>query len=70
VLSEHLGRRIEIVIELGVPETATPAELRRAGESERMRRAREAIEQDPNIKAVQAAFDAIVEADSIQPIKE
>jgi hypothetical protein len=32
-----------------------------------MRRTREAIESDPNIQAVQAAFDAVLEPDSIQP---
>ena len=32
-----------------------------------MRHTREAIERDPNIQAVQAAFDAVLEPDSIQP---
>ena len=66
-LSTHLGRKLSVVIKAGQPSTATPAEIRRAGEDERMRRTREAIEQDPNIQAVQAAFDAVLEPDSIQP---
>jgi hypothetical protein len=31
-----------------------------------MREARETIESDPNVKAVQAAFEATLEADSIR----
>jgi DNA polymerase-3 subunit gamma/tau len=66
-LSRHLGRRIVLSITPGDPPRATPAENRRAGEDARMRHTREAIESDPNIQAVQAAFDAILEPDSIQP---
>ena len=32
-----------------------------------MRAAREAIDSDPAVKEAQKAFDAIVEADSVQP---
>jgi DNA polymerase-3 subunit gamma/tau len=69
-LSEHLGREIKLVITAGVPPRPTPAERRRASEDERMRAAREALEQDPTIKAVQAAFDAVLEPDSIQPAQQ
>jgi DNA polymerase III subunit gamma/tau len=70
VLSEYLGRDVKIVITPGDPPRATPAERRRESESERLRAAREAIERDPNIKAVQAAFDAVLEPDSIQPAQQ
>jgi DNA polymerase-3 subunit gamma/tau len=66
-LSEHLGRRLAIKIVIGEPPRATPAETRQANEDERMRETRQAIEQDPNIQAVKAAFDAVLEPDSIQP---
>lgn len=69
-LSEHLGRPISLSIATGEPPAATPAQIRKAGENERMRKAREAIEQDPNVKAVQSAFDAVLEADSIQPVDD
>jgi DNA polymerase-3 subunit gamma/tau len=69
-LSEHLGRDIRLVITAGDPPRPTPAERRRATESERVRAAREALEQDPTIKAVQAAFDAVLEPDSIQPAQQ
>jgi DNA polymerase-3 subunit gamma/tau len=69
-LSEHLGREIRLVIAAGEPPRPTPAEARRASESERVRVAREALEKDPTIKAVQAAFDAVLEPDSIQPTQQ
>jgi DNA polymerase-3 subunit gamma/tau len=69
-LSEHLGRDIRLVITPGDPPRPTPAEKRRASESERVRAAREALERDPTIKAVQAAFDAVLEPDSIQPTQQ
>jgi DNA polymerase-3 subunit gamma/tau len=66
-LAEHLGREILLTIVPGKPPRATPAERRIAGENDRMRVARKTIEADPNIKAVQSAFDAVLEADSIHP---
>ena len=47
----------------------TPAEQRKASETQRMRKAREAIERDPAVKGFQDAFDAVVEADTIEPIE-
>jgi hypothetical protein len=35
-----------------------------------MRRAREAIEQDPNVKEIQTVFGAILEGDSIEPVDD
>ena len=69
-ISAHLGRNIRLVVSTGEPLHATPAVARAADESERLRAAREAIEKDPNIKAVQAAFDAVLEPDSIQPAQK
>jgi DNA polymerase-3 subunit gamma/tau len=68
-LREQFGRDLKVSISVGQPSRLTPAEVRRANESARMRAAREAIEQDPNVKAVQAAFDATLEADSIRSSK-
>jgi len=67
VLSDHLGHRLKLTVTTGEPTDATPAQIRAAGENQRMRRARESIEQDPNVQAAQAEFDAVVEADSVQP---
>ncbi len=69
-IGEHLGRRLRLEIASGAPPVATPAQIREAGEDQRMREARESIEQDPNVKAVQAAFDAVVETDTIRPMEK
>jgi DNA polymerase-3 subunit gamma/tau len=68
-LREQFGRDLKLAISVGQPSRPTPAELRRANESARMREARETIEQDPNVKAVQAAFEATLEAESIRSSK-
>ena len=68
-LREHFGRDVKLAIAAGVPARATPADLRKVNENERMREAREAMESDPNVQALQAQFDATLEADSIRPTK-
>jgi DNA polymerase-3 subunit gamma/tau len=68
-LREQYGREARLSIGVGQPERPTPAELRRSSESARAREAREAIESDPNVKAIQSAFDATLEADSIRSSK-
>jgi DNA polymerase-3 subunit gamma/tau len=69
-LARHLGRELTVSIKLGKPPRATPAEIMLANETQRMRDAREAVENDANVQAMQSAFDAVVEADSIRPIDE
>jgi hypothetical protein len=66
-LGGHLGRTVKLDIRSGETSHPTPAQVRAAGESRRLREAREAIERDPNVQAVQAAFDAVLEADSVRP---
>jgi DNA polymerase III subunit gamma/tau len=68
-LREQHGRDLKLSIAVGQPSRATPAELRRSNESARAREARESIEADPNVKAMQAAFDATLEPDSIRSSK-
>jgi DNA polymerase-3 subunit gamma/tau len=68
-LREQFGREIKLSIVVGQPSRPTPAETRRTNESVRMREARETIEGDPNVKALQAAFDATLEPDSIRSSK-
>jgi len=68
-LREQYGRDLKLSIAVGQPSRPTPAELRRANESTRMREAREAIESDANVKAIQAAFEATLESDSIRSSK-
>jgi DNA polymerase-3 subunit gamma/tau len=68
-LQEQYGRDLRLTITAGKPVRPTPAEVRKANENQRMREAREAIEGDPTVKTVQAAFEATLEADSIRPTK-
>jgi hypothetical protein len=68
-LREQYGRDSKLAIVVGQPLRPTPADKRRANESTRMREAREAIENDANVKAIQAAFDATLEPDSIRSSK-
>ena len=68
-LREQHGRDLKLSITVGQPSRPTPAELRRSNESARAREARETIESDPNVKALQAAFDATLEPDSIRSSK-
>jgi DNA polymerase-3 subunit gamma/tau len=68
-LREQYGRDLKLSVSVGQPARATPAELRRSNETARAREARETIEADPNVKAMQAAFDATLEPDSIRSSK-
>jgi DNA polymerase-3 subunit gamma/tau len=68
-LREQYGRDVKLSVAVGQPVRPTPAEARRANESARMREAREAIETDANVQALQAAFDATLEPDSIRSSK-
>jgi DNA polymerase III subunit gamma/tau len=69
-LAAHLGRELTLSVRLGEPPRKTPAQIRIENENQRMRAARESVEQDANVQAIQAAFDAVVEGDSIRPIEE
>jgi DNA polymerase-3 subunit gamma/tau len=66
-LKEQFGQDLRLSLVEGAVSRPTPAERRRAGENHRMRAARESIENDPNVRAAQAAFDATLEADTIRP---
>ena len=68
-LRERLSDRVSVKIEVGKPPAATPAQIRAKGESERMRKARASIENDPVVKTLQTEFDAVLEVDSIRPLK-
>jgi DNA polymerase III subunit gamma/tau len=69
-LREQFGRDLRVTVSIGTPPGPTPAELRKANEDERMRTARESLEEDPNVKALQAAFDATLEADTVRSTKQ
>ncbi len=66
-IGQYLGRRVTLTITPGTPPRPTPAERRAASENARVRRARESMERDPNVKAAQEAFGAVLEPDSVRP---
>ena len=68
-LRERFSGRVRVSIEVGELPSPTPAQIRAEGESERMRKARASIESDPVVKQIQTQFDAVLEVDSIRPLK-
>ena len=68
-LRKQFSGRVSVKIEVGEPPSATPAQIRAKGESERMRKARASIEADPVVKMLQTEFDAVLEVDSIRPLE-
>jgi len=66
-IGQALGRSVRLTVEEGSGKD-TPAARRLAHEDRRMREARTAIEADPNVKALQDTFGAVVETDTIRPI--
>ena len=68
-LQERFSGHVSVKIEVGEPPSATPAQIRAKGESERMRKARASIEADPVVKTLQTEFDAVLEVDSIRPLE-
>jgi DNA polymerase-3 subunit gamma/tau len=68
-LGKYVGSQVKVRITVGEPERATPAQIREESESARVREAREAIENDPTVRELQAAFDAVLEPESVQPAR-
>jgi DNA polymerase-3 subunit gamma/tau len=66
-IGQALGRSVRLTVDEGAGED-TPAARRLAAEDRRMTKARTSIEDDPNVKALQDAFGAVVETDTIRPL--
>ncbi len=66
-LCDGLGRDVRIRIELGQPGAETPAQKLNRQEAERQQAAEQSIDRDPNVLAIQKAFDATVDPSSIKP---
>ncbi len=66
-LCDGLGRDVRIRIELGRPEAETPAQKMSRQDAERQQAAEASIDKDPNVLAIQKAFDATVDPASIKP---
>lgn len=68
-LSERLGEDLRLHISLGRPQSETPAQRREREARERQREAIETIKGDPNVLAMERAFGATLDEDSIKPVK-
>ncbi len=60
---------LKVAIEVCEPRADTPARRMAKEEGERLQEAKDAIQRDPNVRALQETFDATVQADSIRPVK-
>jgi DNA polymerase-3 subunit gamma/tau len=67
-LSDRLGTEVRLRIELGRPDVETPAQRINREDLERQQAAEQSIESDPNVLAVQKAFDATIDPASIKPV--
>nr|VFJ49066.1 MAG: DNA polymerase-3 subunit gamma/tau [Candidatus Kentron sp. DK] len=60
-LRSYWGEEIRLLIEETVPEGETPAAIRQRRDHERQRAATQAMEADPNVRALRETFDARIE---------
>jgi DNA polymerase-3 subunit gamma/tau len=67
-LSDCLQKRVQLEIEVAGEVRDTPAVQQRAEAQMRQTAAVDTIESDPNVKAIQEAFDATLHVDSIRPL--
>jgi len=67
-LSQHYGKPVRLIIDVGTPHAETPAVIQGQRETDRRQAAVQMITDDVNIKAMQEAFNARVVPESIQPV--
>ena len=67
-LNQHLGRTLNLSIELIRPEQETPAQAAARKRANRQREAEESIENDPFIQQMIQKFGASVRHDTIEPV--
>ncbi|MGB5955626.1 DNA polymerase III subunit gamma/tau [Pseudomonas sp.] len=68
-LNQHLGRTLNLRIELVLPEQETPAQAAARKRAERQQDAVTSIEQDPLIQQMIKLFGAKVRQDTIEPVE-
>ncbi|OEC36391.1 DNA polymerase-3 subunit gamma/tau [Pseudomonas cuatrocienegasensis] len=66
-LNQHLGRTIDLQIELRTPEQETPAQAAARRRANRQRDAETSIQSDPLVQQMIQQFGAVIRADSIEP---
>ncbi len=67
-LNQHLGRSINLRIELILPEQETPAQAAARKRAQRQQQAEQSIHDDPLVQQMIQQFGAVIRADSIEPL--
>ncbi|UUY07227.1 DNA polymerase III subunit gamma/tau [Pseudomonas sp. J452] len=67
-LNQHLGRSINLRIELILPEQETPAQAASRKRAQRQQQAEQSIHDDPLVQKMIQQFAAVIRADSIEPV--
>jgi DNA polymerase-3 subunit gamma/tau len=67
-LQEHFGTTLRLVLQVGAPDNETPAQRAAREAAERQQAAQQAIEQDPSVRALQDAFNARIQPDTVRPV--
>lgn len=68
-LSQYFGKTIKLEISQVADDIDTPARQRQAEAADRLQNARDAIDRDPNIRAMRDVFGATVQPESVRPIE-
>ncbi len=67
-LQDHFGSPLRLVLQVGALDNETPAQRAAREAAKRQQAAQQAIEQDPGVRALQDAFNARIQPDSVRPI--
>lgn len=67
-LQQHFNAPLRLSIQIGMLPTETPAQRRTRETAERQQAAQQAIEQDPGVRALQEAFNARIQPDTVRPV--
>jgi DNA polymerase-3 subunit gamma/tau len=69
-LSEHLGSTITVAVVEAPAQGETPAQYQQRKRQERQAQAVQAIEGDPDVQAIIASYNAVIDPASIKPIHD
>ena len=67
-LQDHFGTPLRLILQVGAPDNETPAQRAAREAAERQQAAQQAIEQDPSVRALQEAFNARIQPDTVRPV--
>ena len=67
-IGEHVGRAVPVAVNVGVPESETPARRKAREATDRHQRAIAALKADDNVRALLAEFGAEIKLDTVRPV--